>query len=483
MTAYLQQLDLVGLLIGLWALVAICTAGHALLSKDDPRSAWGWIAVCWLFPFAGPMLYFFFGINRLRRYAQELGHRSGELTYAEARHPDDIRHQAATTALAQIPPSLEEVVRIADALTGRALLGGNTLLPLRNGEQAYPRMLDAIARAQHCVCLASYLFDADATGRQFIDALAAAQQRGVAVRVLLDGIGERYHWPVASKLLRKRGVPVARFNPPRLLPPSLHINLRNHRKLLWVDGEVAYTGGINIGDRHLVESDPARHVADTHFEIRGAVLNQLAESFVEDWLHASGERGSPLAAVAANGDAVCRVITDGPHEDVDALSHLLQGAVSAAKREVRIMTPYFVPPPALASELVNAALRGVRVEVFLPAHNNLPFVQWASYHALQPLLQRGVHVYEQPPPFRHDKLFIVDGAYAQIGSANFDARSLRLNFEMNVEIYDRAFARDLNARFDAASAESKPITLQSLAQRGLAARLRDAICWLFSPYL
>lgn len=469
-------LDFGAILLTLWAGIAVFAAGHALLNKSDPRAAWGWIAVCWLFPFAGPALYFFFGINRVQRYAQQLGH-SARVPIATAEPVPD--------AVEDIPAPLAEVVRIGRVLTGRPLLAGNTIVPLQDGEQVYPRMLEAIAGARRCICLATYIFDTDRSGRAFIDALAAAHARGVEVRVLLDGVGEWYSWPRASRLLRRRGVPVARFNPPQLLPPSLHINLRNHRKLLWVDGEVAYTGGLNIGDRHLVKLDRKGRVADSHFELRGPVLAQFAEAFAEDWLHASGERWQPPVAVGAavGGEAACRAVTDGPHEDVDALSHLLQGAISAARREVSIMTPYFLPPPDVVAELVNAALRGVRVEIFLPAHNNLPFVHWASRHALPALLRRGVRVYEQPPPFRHDKLFLVDGAYSQIGSANIDTRSLRLNFELNVEIHDRVLSAHLARRFEAAREVSQPVTLESLERRGLAARLRDAACWLFSPYL
>lgn len=473
---------LVHALLGLWLLVALYTAGHALLHKRDPRSAWAWIAVCALFPFAGPALYLLFGVNRVQRYAQRLVQPRGLASRSGREHPDDLRHDAL--AAARLPASLEEVARTADVLTGRPLLAGNAIRVHEGGEAVYPRMLAAIDTARHCVCLASYIFDADTTGRAFIAALARAQQRGVAVRVLLDGIGERYSWPPASRLLRAAGVPVARFNPPRLWPPSVHLNLRNHRKLLWVDGELAYTGGMNIGDRHLLADGRAHRVADTHGELQGPVLAQLAEAFAEDWLHASGERWTPPpVAATARGGAIARVLTDGPHEEIDALVHVYQAAISAARERVSLLTPYFLPPPELAAELVGAALRGVRVEIVLPARNNLPYVHWATQHALPALLARGVRVFEQDGPFCHSKLFVVDGQYAQIGSANLDARSLRLNFEMNVEVYDTAFARDLTQRVDAALARSRPLDLARLRQRRLPARLRDAACWLFSPYL
>ena len=142
-----------------------------------------------------------------------------------------------------------------------------------------------------------------------------------------------------------------------------------------------------------------------------------------------------------------------------------------------------LPPTAMVAELQAAALRGVRVDVILPARNNLPFVQWASRHMLGELLRHGVRIFEQPPPFNHSKLFAVDGVYAQIGSANLDARSLELNFELAVEVYERAFAQSLGAHFTAVRARSREITLDEIQNRPLPVRLRDALCWLFSPYL
>ncbi|MES0873969.1 cardiolipin synthase [Sinimarinibacterium thermocellulolyticum] len=473
------------IVLGLWLLVAIGAAGHALLNRRDPRAAWGWIAVCWLFPFAGPALYFLFGIDRIRTRARRMGieSRVGERVGADPdapmrRRDDDGRHA--------IPRWLEEVARTADRLTGLPLLDGNRLRLLHNGDEAYPRMLEAIARARHSIALATYIFDNDALGRRFVDALAAAQARGVDVRVLIDGFGQHYSLVPITRRLRRAGIRTAVFNRLRLLPPSLHLNLRNHRKLLLIDGETGFTGGMNIGRRHLLrEPGVRRPAADLHFELQGPVLGQLAEVFAEDWRLSANEAwpAPMLRARPVEGGAACRVITDGPNEDYDHLAMVLQAAISAAHHEVMVMTPYFLPPTAMVAELQAAALRGVRVDVILPAQNNLPFVQWASRHMLEDLLNYGVHVFEQPPPFNHSKLFAVDGVYAQIGSANLDPRSLKLNFELAVEVYDRAFAQSLAAHFTAVRARSREITLDEIQNRPLPVRLRDALCWLFSPYL
>ncbi|MEQ1439760.1 phospholipase D-like domain-containing protein [Fontimonas sp. SYSU GA230001] len=471
-----------GWVLALWIGVAIGAAGHALISRRDPRTAWGWIAVCWLFPFAGPALYFLFGINRIRTHAQRLGMDArGDGAIGRA-HADDLRNRRAEGEV--IPPWLDELARTADRLTHLPLLDGNRIEVLHNGEQAYPRMLAAIDGARRSVALATYIFDNDAVGRRFVEALARAQARGVDVHVMIDGFGQHYSLVPITRELRRAGIDHAVFNPLRLLPPSLHLNLRSHRKLLLIDGAVGYTGGMNIGRRQMVGEGGSGAATDMQFELRGPILNQLGQVFADDWRWCGKpEWRVPPAAAGDDLGAACRVVTDGPNEDFDHLTMVLQAAISAAHREVRIMTPYFLPPNEMIAELQAAALRGVRVEVILPARSNLPFVHWATRNMLGELLRFGVRVYYQPPPFCHSKLFVVDGVYAQIGSANLDARSLKLNFELTVEVYDRAFAQTLNAHFDAVRTQSRDVPLAEIDGRSLPARLRDAAFWLFSPYL
>jgi cardiolipin synthase A/B len=252
-----------------------------------------------------------------------------------------------------------------------------------------------------------------------------------------------------------------------------------------VDGEIAFTGGMNIADYHMVTQPRVRKpVQDVHFRLRGPVVAQLAAVFAEDWRVATRE-ALPLPPVpqAYRDGAMCRVITDGPDEDVDKLELILVAAISQARHRVCIMTPYFIPSHELASAMKAAALRGVEVDIVLPQRSNLRFVDWATRHQLAPLLQHGVRVHQQAPPFAHSKLLVVDDAYAQIGTANIDPRSLRLNFELAVEIYDAAVAAALAAPIDAARENGVPVTLAALNGRRLPARLRDAFFWLFSPYL
>jgi len=462
--ALLQQLIVV-----LYALCATFSSVHALLTKPDPRSAMGWIVTGWLLPIAGTLLYLLFGVNRVRTRARQL---RGGLGPAGGGVGNPLPEDFAS-----------QLTRIGDAVTQRPRLPGNEVMALENGENAFPLMLEAIRTARHSVWLSTYIFETDPVGREFIAALAAAVARGVGVHVLIDGIGEWYSWPHAVRLLRHSGVRAARFLPPRFAMPMLSLNLRNHRKLLIVDGETGFVGGMNIGGREVGKAHH-RRMADLHFRVRGPAVAQLAECFAADWQFAAAEAlTAPPVARPDAGSCVCRVITEGPDEDADRLLFVILGAISVAHRQVLIMTPYFIPPPELTAALQTAALRGVEVCLVLPARSNLRYVDWATRRWLPPLLERGIQVYLQPPPFSHTKLIVIDGAYAQIGSANIDPRSLRLNFEIAVEVYDETVGAQLAKYVLSARDHAIRFPLEPPRRQPLVGRLRDSLFWLLSPYL
>ncbi|HEY0674691.1 MAG TPA: cardiolipin synthase [Immundisolibacter sp.] len=464
------------------ALGLLC-AWHALLTKREPRSALAWIGISLLLPLGGPLLYFLFGVNRIRTRGRHLQGRYALPLEFGYEQPDDPG-QAPASPPAPAPSPGGQIAHASGRVSRRYCLPGNALDLLRNGEQAYPAMIEAIRSAERYVYLSTYIFGASGAARDVIEALKAAQRRGVTVCVLIDGLGQWYTLARARPLLKEAGVRVAEFLPLRLWPPSLHVNLRNHRKVLVVDGEVAFTGGMNIADYHCVAGGGRNRVIDLHLRLRGPVVGQIEAVFAEDWHFATGQAlPEPAPGGVSRGSASCRVITDGPNEDLDRLALVLLAAVSAAQRRVVIMTPYFLPSREVLGVLQAAALRGVPVSVLLPGKNNLPYVHWATRNMLWELLQHGVEVRYQPPPFVHSKVLLIDDGYAQVGSANLDPRSLRLNFELNVEVFDADFNAALAADFAAAWQVSRPVTLDEISRRGLGERTRDALCWLFSPYL
>ena len=469
---------------GLAVVLSVLASGHAVLYKRDSRSVIAWVGFVWLVPLVGAVLYFIFGINRLRRQAVSL--RSKLQRYRADRPEVECSPAELERHLGGPARHLTMLARVVGEVVDRPLLAGNRIDPLVNGDAAYPAMLEAINQARQTVSLVSYIFDRDEVGLAFARALGEATRRGVEVRVLIDASGSHYSWPTILHALRQEGVRYARFLPSF---PSLHlmsINMRTHRKILVTDGCLGFTGGMNIRVGHRLQSKPSRPVQDIHFRLEGPVVTQLQEVFADDWLFTTGEslRGeSWFPKLQQTGQVLARGVPDGPDEDYEKLRWTLLGALSIARDSVRIVTPYFLPDPPLISALSLAAMRGVQVDIILPSRTNLPFVQWASRALWWQVLAHGCRIWLTPPPFDHSKLMLVDGCWVLLGSANWDPRSLRLNFEYNVECYDADLAQRLEVLVEAKRQAAHLVTLEEVDRRRLPARLRDGIARLLTPYL
>lgn len=477
------------LLLALLHMVALAVACHALLRKRDPRSALGWAAVCVLAPLIGPLLYILFGIARTDSRAVRLMKKAARSLVRMDPHVWLGSRPRGCVEHNRLPVRVQRLAVPGKNLTGRAVAGGNLVRSLHNGEAAYPRMLEAINAATRRVYLSTFIFGRDAVGERFVNALCEAARRGCDVRLLVDGVGS---WPLSLPTffdapliprLREAGVQVARFLPPTLFPPQLSINLRTHRKLLVCDGQVGFTGGMNIAANHLAQTSRPDRVQDLHFRFEGPVVAELQAAFLLDWSFVTNTPGlSPLdAPPPVPGSTFCRMLMDGPGSIHDTIHDLFCAMIAQAERSVRIVSPYFLPTHELAGALSAAVLRGVRVEVILPGLNNHRLVDWAMRHQLPDLVQKGVDIRFQPPPFAHTKLMLVDGVYTLLGSANLDPRSLRLNFELVMEVFDPALTGELTAFFHHLRNRSAPLSPSRAAP--LPVRLRNAAAWIFSPYL
>ena len=470
------------LLAALQLLMAAVASAHVVLHKRDVRAAIGWIGLIWLVPYGGSVLYVLFGINRIRRRASGLRAQRPQARSAERVPPP-------RTDLASALPSsaghLMSVARLIDRVTDIGIAAGNAVVPLADGSHAYEAMLRAIDVAERTLGLVTYIFDSDSTGRSFVAALARAVARGVAVRVLIDGVGARYSRPAIIGILRGRGVPAAEFLP-SVFPLSLHYaNLRNHRKILVTDGRIGFTGGMNIRRGHATHGGPSA-IEDVHFRLQGPVVAHLVETFADDWAFTTGEQllgEGWFPPLRPAGPVFARGIAAGPDEAFERVQWAMLGAMSLARDRIRIVTPYFLPDTALSTVLQVAALRGVGVDIVIPERNNLRLVQWASWAKIFQFLARGCRVWLTPPPFDHSKLMTVDGLWSLIGSMNWDPRSLRLNFEFDVECYDATLASELDALIDHKIGMSRPLTLADVHARTLPIKLRDGAAWLLSPYL
>ncbi len=465
----------IGLTAAIGSAVHVAIAGavtvHVLLNKRNVGAAVSWIGIAWLSPFLGGLLYVIMGINRVKRRAQRL--RRQRLPIATA---GEIPPDAAGSAL------LEPLEFAIGRLTGLHPETGNRVEMLHSGDEAYPRMLAAIANAQKSVGIVSYIFRDDKAGEAFHQALIQAQRRGVEVRVLIDGVGGGYFWSGTYNKLTKAGVPVARFLHSYLPWRTPFVNLRNHRKVMVVDGRLAYTGGLNIGAENIRADNPPFVVLDTHFEFEGPIVEQLTDAFADDWLYTTGEKlltENWFPHLEKAGPVTARVITSGPDEDMEQIEYVTLHAISCARKSIRVVTPYFLPPDPLILALGLAALRGVRVDLVLPEKSNHAILDWARRVPLKPLIEVGCRIWLKPSPFDHSKLMVIDDEWSLVGSANWDTRSFRLNFELNVELHDPDFA----VRIAALARGARRLPLEELEADPLPVRLRNSAARLLQPYL
>jgi cardiolipin synthase len=463
--------------------ISLVASGHVLLTKRNPRSAVSWIGLIWLSPMIGTVLYVMLGINRINRRGRSLQQKRKlkAQMFAEMAEPVEPR-----TAKTPVEWGLRSLEFLGGSVTHLPLLPGNEIDALESGNETYPAMRAAIDEASRTVSLCSYLFYNDTVGKLFVEALQRAVDRGVEVRVLIDDVGARYNWPTILKVLQATNIKHAAFLPtstPLRLP---FFNLRNHRKIMVIDGNLAFTGGMNILADYQASLNPPKPKRDLHFRVKGPIVKTLQRVFADDWSFTTGEvlRGDGwFPRLEPQGSVFARVVMDGPDNDSNLLQDMILGGLGEARTRVLLVTPYFLPDEALISALQVAAMRGVEVDILLPSQNNLAFVKWASTSLIEQVLEGGCRVWWTKPPFDHTKLMVVDGCWTFLGSANLDPRSLRLNFELNLECYSPDLASKLLKILEAHKKAAEPATLESIRQRALPAKLRDGVAGLFFPYL
>lgn len=472
------------LLVGLDVILALMVTFHAVLYKQETDTIISWVGLAWLAPFIGVLAYFCFGINRIQRKAVSLEIGQGILLDSPAFEEGDYQLRAE---FLERFPNLMGLVNLGNNVTEKKLLPGNKVVLLRDGDEAFPAMLEAIDSAEQSVALLSYIFDSDRVGEQFLQSLKSACARGVEVRVLIDALGSNYSKPNMVRRLKSQGIRAAAFLPTRTARLFRYANLRNHRKILVVDGKVGFTGGTNIREGHALLLKPEMPVQCAHFQLQGPVVADLQKAFAVDWAFACGEMllGDLWFPVIqrSDGNVGARGVTDGPDEYLNQILEVILGALATASKHVRIATPYFIPDRTILRSLIVAAHRGVIVDIVLPSDNNVPIVDWASAALIAQLIEKGCRVHRSAPPFDHTKLMTIDGVWSLIGSTNWDARSLRLNFEFNVECYSMPLAQELEELIDAKISKGRRLTLEEIEKRSLPVKLRDGLARLASPYL
>lgn len=459
-------------------LAASAVSTHVLLNHRDVRSAIGWIALSWLSPFIGSTVYVLFGINRVARRAARMQLRNG-------RRVTDGNLDSAAALDEDCPPQILSIARAGDSIVQLPVTKGNKLEIYCNGDEAYPAMMAAIDGAQKSIAMSSYIFAADTSGQEFGKRLIAAKARGVVVKVLVDGLGSGYLRTPIVELLRAGGVTVAQFLHSWLPWQMTFINMRNHKKLLIIDGKQGFTGGMNIADDNVGGAGVPK-VQDVHAQLVGPIVRQLLLSFAQDWEFTTNEtlQGDIWwPEIKSVGDMAMRGITSGPDNDIGRIEGMMTTAIEQATKRVRIVSPYFLPEDRLFGVLTRAALRGVEVEIIIPEVTNHYYFNWATAAHLETFPLADIQCYLTPEPFDHTKLMTIDGEWASFGSTNWDARSMRLNFEFQVECYDRSATAMVDEVIENKIKTAKLLDVDALRGRAPIIKLRDAGARLLLPYL
>lgn len=454
-----------------WALYLLGLGAWIVLQKREPAATLSWLISLAVLPYLGFFIYYVFGPPRLNR------HRARRRTRARLPEPDP----------APTPVALE-LRTLARNTSGYAPTTACNIALLVDGCEKYPALLDAIARARHHVHLEYYILEPDRTGQAIVSALAERAKAGVAVRLLLDAVGSSRARSGFFRPLLDAGGELAWFHPGRVWVPWRRpwVNLRTHRKLAIIDGAVGFIGGINLTDEEDPRVRPDAY-RDLHLRMEGEIIRKLQDLFIDDWVYATGHREFIRALACAmpkacDGAARVQLLVSGPDSPWEAIHRLHVHAIHAAEKRVWLATPYFVPGEAAMMALTSSALGGLDVRLLVPKMSDSRLVTWCVRSYYDALLDAGVKVYEYGPRMLHSKALLVDDHLAIVGSANFDQRSFRLNFEASMLIDDAVFAEKLSTLLEGEIATAAPVRVDR-AQPLLTRRLPEALARLLAPLL
>lgn len=452
-----------------------------LARPKQPVSTVAWIMAIVNLPIFGALLFVVFGINRVGRRAARKQQASRTILRAlpeltqyqlipgEAHHPRHVRLMRLATRVAESAPT-----------------HGNRVEVLDDTVRTLALIEEAIKSAKQTLHLEYYIWQPDKTGTRVRDLLIQKAKEGVTVRFLYDAIGSlrlsrRFLQPMLDA-----GIKVASFLPGTSFHERWSINLRSHRKIVIVDGLVGFTGGMNIGDEYIGKDPNLGFWRDTHLRLNGPVVLQLQQVFAEDWFYATNEELTQpdiFPPPNENGTVVAQVVAGEPAGDSHSFHSIMFAAINEAREQVLLTTSYFVPTEPLFAALEAAALRGVRVRLMLPAKSDHPSTLYAARSYYELLLRSGVEIYEYGRGLMHSKTLTIDGDWSLIGSPNFDARSLLLNFEIAVITYDSRTALQLYEQFERDVKYSKRVELEPWLRRSAIERLPESVCRLFAPVL
>ena len=451
----------------------------------SPHRTFYWLLVLAFLPVVGLIFYLFFGRSS-SRYKFFWKMNQGDIPSLrkklnEARVGVDLLNDSSIAL-----NDKKRLSRIISAISPTYVSLNNQCRILNNGTEKFLAVFDAIDRARHHIHLEYFIVKDDEIGNELKNRLAKKARQGVKIRFLYDGLGSRKLSRRYLNELKKAKIDVAAFMPLTLPVPSTWMNYRNHRKILLVDGEVGFLGGLNIGDEYIDGGKRFPFWRDTHLEIRGDALDILQGVFVSDWQFTTGEIIYDKMLFPDRsfvGSQPVQIAASGPDGNWEAIHHAYFTAIATARESIFITTPYLILDDSIATALKAASLGGVDVKIIFPGTPDHRIVYWASKSYFADLLRAGVEIYQYQKGFVHAKTLAVDSQVAVIGTANMDMRSFYYSFEINAFIYDDAITRQLEDIFRLDMEHSIPVNLEEFSKRPLYKRFKESGARLLSPLL
>jgi len=459
-------------------LLGVLSAVRAVMTARTPQGSIAWAISLITFPYLALPLYWIFGRDKFYGYRVARNDRDLKVRFLR-----DRETERAVLPMTEVDRS---TVKIFEGLAHMRFRGGNEARLLIDGEETFKAIFAGIDSAKEYVLVQFYIVRDDGLGRALKERLIAAARRGVRVSFLYDDIGSYGLTKAYIEELTKASVDIRPFRNSRgNFRKRYQINFRNHRKIVVVDGHLAYVGGHNVGDEYLGKDPKLGFWRDTHVELRGPTVTQVQISFIEDWNWASNVLPIVNWDLSPVGDPgkTAMIIPSGPADKCDTCGHYYLEAINTARKRVWIASPYFVPDFPVTAALQLAALRGVDVRILLPSTTDSLLVYLASFSYLKDMLPWGVKMFRYEKGFLHQKVMLVDDVWSSVGTANFDNRSFRLNFEVTVMVADKKFNGEVGAMLEKDLSDSRPVALTDLTQKSFPYRLAVQIARLLAPIL
>ncbi len=462
--------------VTLWSIISI------ILHGSRPTKSLSWLLAVLLLPFAGPILYYLFGVNR-RKF------KFFRLKQTEKRKRFEERYNDIKDERENVDFDSVKKRKLAQLIENSVLLSaysGNNVTVLNNGKETFESIFDALEKAERFIHLQYYIFSKGELTQRFYEIFKRKIDEGVEVRLIYDSFGSFSFRGKNIKRFRDIGVQAYPMMPIRFGNLLFTLNYRNHRKIIVIDGKVGFTGGVNVTDKYIKPISDLGIWEDLHMKVEGPVVNSLHSVFIKDYHFASQEelllKKKYIPEIEPQGNHIVQIVAAGPDSKQPAIMQQYIAMIALAEKRICIANPYFIPDTAVLQVLKIAALSGVEIHLLVPEKSDSIMAKFSMFSRLEQLLEVGVNIYLRPD-FSHSKMILIDDSISSIGSGNFDYRSFEHNFEANALLYDRELTQHIQKEFDAICKKCNRLDFETFKNRPVTEKLLEGVAKFFSPLL